>query len=240
MTGSPKKQANPAAVLLSKPGATTNSTNTTNLLDLCSSATFKKCLLAVFVSVVTLWYVVTPYLVRPHHNFKTDFEHYIAQLAGGSSSSSEEGLVENWTKWRLFLGKDDKTQTLYSFQAVSLLNETSSTAAVMEWRQEYTSEIFRKEGGGLGIEHRLPWYSSWGLYNHFYTEETHSSIRYMPKFMFGLKREVLDKMYNNGEDIPITGLLTENPTYDRLLIQCFMNVVTFSVVVLIWTNKGVL
>ncbi len=26
--------------------------------------------------------------------------------------------------------------------------------------------------------------------------------------MFGLKREVLDKMYNNGENIPITGLLT--------------------------------
>jgi hypothetical protein len=28
------------------------------------------------------------------------------------------------------------------------------------------------------------------------------------RFMFGVKREVLDELYNNGEEIPITGLIT--------------------------------
>jgi hypothetical protein len=42
--------------------------------------------------------------------------------------------------------------------------------------------VCRKESGGLGVEHRLPWYSGWGLYQHFYTEETAGSVRFMPKY----------------------------------------------------------
>jgi hypothetical protein len=37
-----------------------------------------------------------------------------------------------------------------------------------------------------------------------------------------------------------TYFVAEDTTHDRLLLQCFMNVVTISVVVLVWTNKGVL
>jgi hypothetical protein len=39
----------------------------------------------------------------------------------------------------------------------------------------------RKEDGGVGVKHSLPWYSGWGLYHHFYTEESGNNLRFMPK-----------------------------------------------------------
>ncbi len=39
----------------------------------------------------------------------------------------------------------------------------------------------RKEVGGVGVKHSLPWYSGWGLYHHFYTEESGNNLRFMPK-----------------------------------------------------------
>jgi hypothetical protein len=40
----------------------------------------------------------------------------------------------------------------------------------------------RKEEGGVGVKHSLPWYSGWGLYHHFYTEESGNNLRFMPKY----------------------------------------------------------
>ena len=37
--------------------------------------------------------------------------------------------------------------------------------------------------------------------------------------------------------LPIVGIFTESPNYDRIIIQAYMNIVTLSVIFLLWANN---
>ena len=54
----------------------------------------------------------------------------------------------------------------------------------------------------------------------------------------------LESIYGDAtgqEDIvarlPIVGVFTDSPNYDRIIIQTYMNIVTLSVIFLLWANN---
>merc|ERR550532_2533803 len=57
-------------------------------------------LLASFITLLTLWYFISPYLVASNAQFATDLNKMIAE---SSESNPDEEFLENWTKWRLYL-----------------------------------------------------------------------------------------------------------------------------------------
>ena len=66
----------------------------------------------------------------------------------------------------------------------------------------------------------------------------------MPRFLFGLPTETIESIYGDSkgeEDIvsrlPIVGVFTSSPNYDRIIIQTYMNIVTLSVIFLLWANN---
>merc|ERR1712059_56418 len=95
---------------------------------------------------------------------------------------------------------------------------------------ESESWVSRSEEGGLEV-------------THFTTEVEReegrwSVVRILPNFMFGAPSQVLDKLYPEGpSDLPIVGMLTETTGGDRVLVQCYMNLVILSVVLLLWANN---
>jgi len=204
------------------------------LVSPSSAVKISKCLLGAFVGGVTLWYLATPYIVKPHHQFKLDYDKYVMER---SESGQKRNLVENWTKWRLYLGSENENFTVHSLQHLSLENKYGEYAAVFEWRQQYKS-VLQSAEGGLEVEHEMPWYSSLGLYNHFYTEATEAGgIRFMPRFMFGVPTAVLDELYGGADGLPIIGLTSENTQTDRIILQCVMNLVTLAVIFLLYINN---
>ena len=44
-------------------------------------------------------------------------------------------------------------------------------------------------------------------------------------------------MYGGADKIPITGMLTSSTSMDRVIIQCYMNLVTLTVVFLLWAQN---
>merc|ERR1712106_1183843 len=90
-----------------------------------------KVLMSILISSVTLWFLVTPYLVRPHNQFKAD----MAQLISNTSQPETMYWVENWTKWRLYLGEGEDMVTVYPHQQMSVQHMELSLEAVLEWRQ---------------------------------------------------------------------------------------------------------
>ena len=84
------------------------------------------------------------------------------------------------------------------------------------------------------VEHSHPWYSKFGIYNHFRTQTEGGTVRFIPNFMFGAPQSVVDELYGGAEGIPVVGMVTETTGKDRVLVQCFMNVVVLSVVFLLW------
>ncbi|XP_023341411.1 uncharacterized protein LOC111711310 [Eurytemora carolleeae] len=193
-----------------------------------------KGLLIFFIGGVTLWYLATPYLVQPHKQFKIDFEKYVSAR---SSENDGKNKIENWTKWRLFVEDAVSNYTVYPFDHRAVALKDEKLMLNLEWRQHYKSFISKVESS-LHVESALPWYSRFGLYNHFYTESIPGGgIRFMPRFMFGVPHPVLEDMYGGADNIPITGMLTESAGADRLVIQCFMNIVTLAVVFLLYINN---
>jgi len=192
-----------------------------------------KSLLGIFVSGVTLWYLITPYIVQPHPQFKIDYEKFISSRSG----EGKRNIVENWTKWEIYIGEGDNNITVPSFQHTSLDIKDEELKTVFEQRAEYTT--FIKSGAdGVSVRFSLPWYSRFGLYNLFYTENIQGGgIRFMPRFMSGVPHTVLEKMYGGVENLPITGMLSESTATDRIMIQCVMNVVTMAVVFLLYINN---
>ena len=93
------------------------------------------------------------------------------------------------------------------------------------------------KGDGLVVKNSHPWYASWGLYNHFHSKTHERTIRFLPNFMFGVPQEVLDQMYGGPEKIPTIGMMTESPGSDRIVVQCYMNLVILSVIFLLWANN---
>ena len=101
-----------------------------------------------------------------------------------------------------------------------------------------------------------------GIYNHFKTNiisteknnkeiddslktRTEYTVQILPRFLFGIPFEKIQALYGlNGDDgsidlskLPIVGLFSDTPTYDRLIIQAYMNLVTMSVIFLLWANN---
>ena len=83
-----------------------------------------------------------------------------------------------------------------------------------------------------------------GIYNHFETIVSDKTIRIVPRFLFGLPTETIESIYGDSkgeEDIvsrlPIVGVFTSSPNYDRIIIQTYMNIVTLSVIFLLWANN---
>ena len=95
-----------------------------------------------------------------------------------------------------------------------------------------------------------------GIYDHFRTSIKSSSsgndkiddqketsripytVQIIPRFLFGIPYEKIQQLYgtNKGDGsidlsrLPIVGLFSDTPTYDRFIIQAYMNLVTMSVI----------
>ena len=102
-----------------------------------------------------------------------------------------------------------------------------------------------------------------GIYDHFrtnvksYAEKTgpsdtkarshapYTTIQIIPRFLFGIPYEKIQKLYGTNDEegsidlsrLPIVGLFSDTPTYDRFIIQAYMNLVTMSVIFLLWANN---
>ena len=115
----------------------------------------------------------------------------------------------------------------------------------MEWRSEYEIQVdFSRQN--LNVELSAPsWtWSKWGIYNHFETIVSGKTIRIVPRFLFGLPVDTIEKLYadTTGQEhtvsrLPIVGVCTQSPNYDRIIIQTYMNIVTLSVIFLLWANN---
>ena len=94
-------------------------------------------LLASFITLLTLWYFISPYLVASNAQFATDlWAHFVKldrvlmffcrnkMIAESSESNPDEEFLENWTKWRLYLepAKPGNTVTVYPNTRLSLAN----------------------------------------------------------------------------------------------------------------------
>ena len=126
-----------------------------------------------------------------------------------------------------------------------MLTQKAKFQAVMtmEWRSEYEIQVGGSQNSrSLSVDISTPpssW-SKWGIYNHFETIVTGRTIRIVPRFLFGLHVETIENIYG-AEDtvakIPIVGVFTESPNLDRIIIQTYMNIVTLSVIFLLWANN---
>merc|ERR1711915_122489 len=149
-----------------------------------------------------------------------------------------EKILENYTKWKINLeGKDSKT--LNPHERLSLDKLKLPIKATLEWREEYNTEIFLNEQGDLLYKDERPWYGSYGLYNHYYieTKDEGQTLRFMPTFMFGAKKEVIDKLYDGPDAAPMIGIVSSTPGMDRIIFQSFMNLVILTVIFLLWSNN---
>jgi len=188
-------------------------------------------LLASFVATVTLWYFLSPYGVRPHPSFHADMEKMIATRI--ESEGGEGRWVENWTKWRLYIGD----MTVYPQQRVNIDNMTFPLLGVFEWRTDYTATVFEQDGE-LTVSTEEPWGATYGLYHH-YTVRVDSGRRvmFLPYFMYGAPQSVLESLYGGVENMPTIGMMAGSPGGDRVIVQCFMNIVILTVILLLWANN---
>ena len=130
----------------------------------------------------------------------------------------------------------------------------------MEWRSEYEIEVGlqnrqqpkKLSNSEANFQEKLsvainapPWsWSTWGIYNHFETIVSGNTIRIVPRFLFGLPVDTIEALYGDTEGkehtvsrLPIVGVFTNSPNYDRVIIQAYMNIVTLSVIFLLWANN---
>merc|ERR1711872_669824 len=137
------------------------------------------------ISTVTLWYFISPYLVRTHPKFAEDIQQLVSNK---SKASGVEEWVENWTKWQVYLGQGEKRITIYPHTQTSLAHMRFPLKGELEWREEYKFEIRKTVEGQLEVVTDHPW-------------------------------------YGETENIPTIGMMTGSPGSDRVLVQCFMNLV---------------
>jgi len=202
-----------------------------------------KILLSIFVISITLWYLITPYLVRPHPKLKDDLKTLIE--LSKTSVDLDNDKIENWTKWRMFLSQSsqEKDIVIHSHQTLSINNLSLPVRVGFEWRPEYKRLINRGSHGRLEVSEDVPWYSdSHGIYDHYQVETEDVSgvtvVRFYPNYLFGVSHKIVDNLYPSGPaQFPITGMLTETTAGDRLLVQCYMNLVVLSVIFLLWVNN---
>ena len=91
----------------------------------------------------------------------------------------------------------------------------------------------------IQIESQHPWYSDLGIYHHYHTIISHqnTTIQFVPTFLFGVSSALKTRLYPDLASInsttPVRGMLTRSVTMDRLIIQSFMSLVAFTVVILL-------
>jgi len=193
-------------------------------------------LLGLFVASVTLWYFLSPYGVRPHPQFQLDMEKFIAQNRKMENANADGRWIENWTKWKLQLGGEGGP-VIFPQQRLSIDNMSLPLSAVFEWRSEYKAELVEAQGGDLEVILNHP-SASVGLYNHYNVKvESGKHVMFMPLFMFGLQQHVLDQMYGGADGIPTIGMMADSTGGDRIIVQCFMNLVIVTVILLLWANN---
>ena len=112
----------------------------------------------------------------------------------------------------------------------------------MEWRSEYEIQVGDTQNSELSVDISTPpcsW-SKWGIYNHFEAIVSGRTIRIVPRFLFGLQLDTIESIYGTEDTvskIPIVGVFTDSPSLDRIIIQTYMNIVTLSVIFLLWANN---
>ena len=109
--------------------------------------------------------------------------------------------------------------------------------ATLNWRQQYSNKVYL-EKDMLIVEKDYPWYSLFGIYNHFKVEtaQMNTTLQYVPRFLFGLPAQLVEKQFPSSDSIPMRGLMTGSGFGDRIIIQIFMSSVALSVVVLLKLN----
>ena len=110
-------------------------------------------------------------------------------------------------------------------------------SAVFEGRQGYRSVLHKTRGGEgeLLVETQRAWFSSLGIYNQFYTEVEGSTVRFIPAFLFGVPRQVLNWLYGEeGGGVPVA---EQGAGVNRLVVQSFMNIVILTVIFLLWFHS---
>jgi len=193
-------------------------------------------LLGVFVASVTLWYFLSPYGVRPHPQFQLDMEKFIAKNRQVEDANADGRWVENWTKWKLQLGGDGGP-LIFPHQRLSIENLSLPVSAVFEWRSEYKADLVETEDGDLEVITHHPT-ASVGLYHHYNVKvESGKHVVFMPTFMFGVQQHVLDQLYGGADGIPTIGMMADSTGGDRVIVQCFMNLVIVTVILLLWANN---
>jgi len=242
-----------------------------------SKTILSKFLIVTFVTTVTLWYFVTPYIVNPHSGIIADLISR-TQIEGppGSSDVKAMGdsdntqmtiLVENWTKWRLYV-KGDSNQVVHRGTSDMLHINNSKAVMFMEWRPQYeiVVDVTGSDSSGrhpqAQIVAPLMSFQRWGIYNHLAVEWTENAnavptLRVLPRFLFGIPVQTVSQMYGGGStptsvpsasdpipdvkevlsNLPIIGVFSHSNFYDRVIIQAYMNLVTLSVIFLLWANN---
>ena len=117
---------------------------------------------------------------------------------------------------------------------------------VLEWRPEYNlcyhiaiaDENNSIPSVDISLETPFGSCSSYGIYNHLTTIVDGRTIKIVPRFFFGLPFKKVQKLYGpEVGGLPIRGVFTESTKYDRVIIQAYMNIVTLSVIFLLWANN---
>lgn len=221
---------------------------------------FSQVLSCFFVGSVTFWYMLTPYLVKPHPDIMdailTKSKLTRPHPSPSPSSSANTLLIENWTKWRLFVNSTaakEQDKVVYGHTAASV-DFRGKAMMNLEFRPEYKVEVdtassSQSSPSTLSVARTAPPYSAseWGIYNHFEATapsvgndkgKSKNVVRVVPRFLFGLAREAVEEMYGPDVDnYPIIGIFTSSTKYDRIIIQAYMNIVTLSVIFLLWANN---
>jgi len=183
---------------------------------------------------VTLWYFLSPYGVRPNPAFHQDMERWVVKQRG--EDLGEGRWVENWTKWKLELGDQGEVGPM---QRLNIENMSLPLAARMEWRGEYVDlleEVEKGEGEGVVTPSR-PW-PEVGLYHHYNVRvEGGNHVVFLPNFMFSVPQWLLDELYGGADGIPTIGMMADSTGGDRVIVQCFMNLVILTVILLLWANN---
>jgi len=183
-------------------------------------------LMATFAGVVTLWYFTSPYLVHPHPKFGEDMTDLIKNL-----SSPNEGRIENWTKWRLYLlvegEEEEKKKVVHAMSHISTSELTFPLRAELEWRSNYWVGLSKDWwSGSISATEKHPWYSSFGIYSHYHTQVIDgTTVRFIPNFMFGLSLDWIQKLYPGGaRAVPIIGIMPQMlPILQRYTSKLYRN-----------------
>ena len=141
------------------------------------------------VAGVTLHYLGSPCLVRPHPLVTANISAVVARgmRAGAEVARDTEEeevgaiLLENWTRWRLELDSGETVpphSALSLAQGVRIQNRTSQyiyltvqrfpLVAWFSWRPDYKERLsVEPETGTVEAEASKPWYSRLGIYHHY-------------------------------------------------------------------------